>query len=67
MGISSKVSLRAPTALHFKVGCDLHTGFNFSLFNVDLSTECGKKSVFIQHRIQVYVFVLELVPTTIPH
>ena len=52
------------------VGCDLlllHTVFYFSHFNVDLLTECRKKSVFVWHKIQVYVVAMGLVPTTIPH
>jgi len=45
----------------------LHTDFLFSKFNLDLLTECGKKSVFIWHRIQVNVGANGVVPTTIPH
>ena len=41
--------------------------FLFSHFNLNLLTYCGKKSVFIWHRIQVDVVVMGLVPTTIPH
>jgi len=35
----------------------------FSHSNVILLTECGKKSVFIWHRVQVNVVAMGLVPT----